>query len=67
MSIGLATMGMFQSCCGARIGGGGILPYRREEERVTPLIRVTKFEMKTININEQIFKNISVILVNEDN
>lgn len=65
MSIGIATMGMFNSCCGSRVGGGGAPPYRREDERIIPLVRVTKFEIKTINVTEQMFKNISVTLVNE--
>lgn len=69
MSVSLATMGMFNTCCGPTVpgvGGGGAPPYRREDERIIPLIRVTNMEMKTISIKEQIFKNISIKLISED-
>jgi len=66
MSVGIATMGMFNPCCGSRTGGGGAPPYRRDEERVMPRVLVTKFEMETISINKKMFENISVKLVNEE-
>ncbi len=67
MSVGIATMGMFNPCCGSRtVGGGGAPPYRRDEEQVKPRVLVTKFEMETINITKNMFENISVKLVNEE-
>jgi len=66
MSVGIATMGMFNPCCGSRTGGGGAPPYRREDERIAPRVLVTKFEMETINVNKKMFENISVKLVNEE-
>jgi hypothetical protein len=67
MSVSIATMGLFRDCCGGAPGGGGAPPYRREDERVTPYVRVTDVEIKSIKVREQMFKNISVKLLNEDN
>lgn len=66
MSIGIATGGLFSPCCGSRVGGGGAPPYRRDEEKVKPYVRVTDVEIRSIKISEQMFKNISVKLLNED-
>jgi len=66
MSVGIATMGMFNTCCGSRTGGGGAPPYRRDEERIKPRVLVTKFEMETISLNKKMFENISIKLVNEE-
>ena len=64
VSVGIATMGLFSPCCGAR--GGGAPPFRREDERVAPRVLVTNVEIKSISVTEQLFKNISVKLVNEE-
>ena len=66
MSVGIATMGMFNPCCGTRAGGGGAPPYRRDEERIKPRVLVTKFEIETVNVTKKMFENISVKLVNEE-
>ena len=67
MSVGIATMGMFNPCCGSRtVGGGGAPPYRREDEHVAPRILVTKFEMETMSVNKKMFENMSIKLVNEE-
>jgi hypothetical protein len=64
MSINLATMGMFQSCCGRAVGGGGAPPYRRDnEEVVRPFILVKKVETKNINLSDSLTKEIKVTLV----
>jgi len=69
MSISIATMGMFNPCCGQRGPVvGGAPPYRQNyDEKVKPTISVTKFEMTSVSIKENILKNINVRLVNEDN
>ncbi len=66
MSISIATMGMFNQCCGSVGGGGGAPPYRRDEERIKPRVLVTKFEMETMSITKKMFENISVKLVDEE-
>jgi len=44
MSVEIATMGLFNSCC--RVGGAP--PYRQNyDEQTTPIILVTKVEHKT--------------------
>ena len=45
MSVSIATMGMFNTCCGSRIGGGGAPPYRQDDERIKPRVLVTKLEV----------------------
>ena len=60
MSVGIATMGMFSSCCRSEAGGGGAPPYRQEEERVKPRVLVTKFEVEDINILDRMIQNIDV-------
>lgn len=62
MSIGIATGGMFNSCCGTRVVGGGAPPYRREDEHVTPFVLVKNVEIKTIKFD--IYENIKVRLLN---
>lgn len=67
MSVSIATMGMFNQCCGSRVGGGGAPPYRQnDDERVKPYVRVTDVEVKSIKISEQMFKNMTIKLLNED-
>jgi len=64
MSVNLATMGMFQDCCGRAVGGGGAPPYRIDnEEVVRPLVLVKKVDVKTINTINEINKNIKVTLL----
>jgi len=64
MSVNIATMGMFQNCCGRAVGGGGAPPYRIDnEEVVRPLVLVKKVDVKTINTINEINKNIKVTLV----
>jgi len=65
--VGLSTMGMFNSCCGQRTVGGGVVPpYRRDEERVMSRVLVTKFEMETINAKNKLFKNMIIKLVDDE-
>ena len=66
MSVSIATMGMFNQCCGSRVGGGGAPPYRRDEEKITPYVRVTDVEVKAIKVSEQMFKDIRIKLLDED-
>ncbi len=65
MSISLATMGLFNNCCGERIvsGGGGAPPYRQYDEHVTPVVFVKKVEVKTIDSNDSIVEVIKVRLL----
>jgi len=65
MSVNIATMGMFQDCCGRAVGGGGAPPYRREEEKVKPLVIVKKVEVEDIDITEALLSKIKISLVNE--
>lgn len=66
MSIGIATMGMFNSCCGTRAGGGGAPPYRPyAEEHVTPVVLVKKVEVKTISTSDTLIKRIKVKLLGD--
>ena len=66
MSVSIATMGMFNQCCGSRAVGGGAPPYRRDEEKIKPYVRVTDVEVKSIKVSQQLFKDISIKLLNED-
>ena len=69
MSIGLATMGMFNNCCGTQVvsGGGGAPPYRPySEEKIVPTVLVKKFTMQTIKPNDKLYKKITAKLL-EDN
>jgi len=67
MSVNIATMGMFRSCCGGGTGyGGGAPPYRQNDEHVTPLVLVRHVEMVTINSPDDLLKKISVKLKDED-
>lgn len=60
MSVTMATMGMFDSCC---VRAAGAPPYRPEaQEHVTPFVLVKKVEIKTIHLNE--YENIKVSLLN---
>lgn len=64
MSVNIATMGMFQDCCGRAVGGGGAPPYRLDnEEVVRPLVLVTKVDVKTVDTINEISKNIKVTLI----
>lgn len=65
MSINLTTMGMFNSCCGT--GGGGAPPYRRDEEKVTPLVLVKKVSVKTIRGTEAMLDNFKITLLSGGN
>ncbi len=61
MSIGLATMGMFNNCCGISAGGGGAPPYKQnEQEHVTPFVLVKHFEMKTVKNKYAMYEQIKV-------
>jgi len=61
MSISLATMGMFQTCCGTLAGGGGAPPYKQNlDEPVKPRILVKKVETEDI---ESLVDKIKVTLV----
>lgn len=66
MSVAIATMGMFNSCCGTRFGGGGAPPYRPyEQEHVTPVVLVKKVEVKTLRGSDSMFENIKVRLLGD--
>jgi len=67
MSIGIATLGMFNGCCGTKVvGGGGAPPYRQSyEERVIPTVLVKKFKIKTINKNDELYKKITARLLGD--
>ena len=65
--VGIATMGMFQPCCGNKTGGGGAPPYRPyNEEKVAPVVFVHKVKMKTINSPEDIVSKIHVRLKDDE-
>ena len=69
MSIGLATMGMFNNCCGTQqvMGGGGAPPYRPySEEKVSPTVLVKKFTIQTINTNDKLYKKITAKLLGDN-
>lgn len=66
MSISIATMGMFNGCCGTA-GGGGAPPYRRDaEEVVKPRVLVQNIEIKTKNSLEDYLDKIKVKLISFD-
>ena len=44
MPIGIATLGMYNSCCPQEVSGGGGGFIKREEEEVKPLILVKGVE-----------------------
>lgn len=61
--VNIATMGMFNSCCGSRVGGGGAPPYRPyNDEAPKPLVLVKSVEVKTLNISDTMIKRITVKL-----
>lgn len=65
MSISIATMGMFQECCG--LSQGGAPPYRPYADTPTiPVVFVRNVEMNTINSPEDKLKKISIKLKNEE-
>jgi len=65
MSVNIATMGMYNSCCGT-IPSGGAPPYRpNEQERITPVVFVKHVEMSTINAPEDLVSKIKVRLKDE--
>jgi hypothetical protein len=67
MSISIATMGMFQECCGVAQGGGGAPPYRPYADTpTTPVVFVRNVEMNTINSPEDKLKKISIKLKDEE-
>lgn len=62
MSVSIATMGMFNQCCGGTGYGGGAPPYRPySEEKVTPVIFVRNVEMVSLRDPED-YKKITVKL-----
>jgi hypothetical protein len=65
MSVSIATMGMFNQCCGGGTGyGGGAPPYRQNaQELVKPRILVKNVEMETKNSLEDYLDKIKVKLV----
>ena len=65
MSISIATLGMFQSCCGRNVVGGGAPPYRQNiSEMIKPMVLVRNFEMTTKrDIVGEALKNIKVKLI----
>ena len=65
MSVNIATMGMFQDCCGRAVGGGGAPPYRQDEEKVLPRVLVKKVEFKDINILEALLTKTKITLVDD--
>jgi hypothetical protein len=65
MSVNIATMGLFQDCCGRAVGGGGAPPYRRDQEKVKPLVLVKKLEVKDIDIFDTLLDKIKVTLVDD--
>jgi hypothetical protein len=59
--VNIATMGMFRSCCGTQVGGGGAPPYRPyNDEPVKPLVLVKHLEVKTINDTDDLIGKIKV-------
>jgi hypothetical protein len=67
MSISLATMGMFNSCCGTRGGGGGAPPYRQNaNDIIKPRVLVKNVEMETKNSIEDYLDKIKVKLIDFD-
>ena len=64
MSVSIATMGMFNPCCGGTTVGGGAPPYRPDNaERVRPRILVKNVEMETKNSLEDYLDKIKVKLI----
>lgn len=66
MSVSIATMGMFNQCCGTRYGGGGAPPYRIDEEKVVPTIIVKDMDIVRKKVSEQLYKNITVRLITDE-
>jgi len=61
--VNIATMGMFNSCCGSRAGGGGAPPYRPYNDGAPkPLVLVKRVEVKTLDISDTMIKRITVKL-----
>jgi len=65
MSVSIATMGMFNPCCGGGVVGGGAPPYRRDEEKVKPLVMVKKVEIKSIDMIDRLSKKIKITLIDD--
>lgn len=65
MSVGIATMGMFNPCCGTK-GGGGAPPYRPNDEPVKPMILVRSVEVTTIKKNYDLIKNVKAKLIDKE-
>jgi len=63
MSVSIATMGMFNPCCGGAPGGGGAPPYRQNEQIVKPRVLVKHVEMETKNSLEDYLDKIKVKLI----
>lgn len=67
MSVGLATLGMFQPCCTETSVVGGAPPYRQNaQEALKPNILVRNVEMETINSSEDYLKKIKVKLIDDE-
>ena len=45
MSVSIATMGLFVPCYQV---GGGAPPYRQNDQKITPYIRVVDVEVKEV-------------------
>jgi hypothetical protein len=66
MSIEIATLGMFRGCCGNKIVTGGAPPYRQTyDKHIIPTVLVTKFKIKTINKNNELYKKITAKLLED--
>lgn len=65
MSVSIATMGMFNPCCGGGpTVGGGAPPYRQNaNEMIKPRVLVRNVEMETKNSLEDYLDKIKVKLV----
>lgn len=66
MSVSIATMGMFNQCCGGAPGGGGAPPYRQNTEIIKPHILVKNVDMETKNSLEDYLDKVKVKLVDFD-
>lgn len=67
MSVSIATMGMFNQCCGGTgVVGGGAPPYRQNDQIVKPTILVKKVDMETKNSLEDYLDKVKVKLIDFD-